>query len=137
MATDERDRRRALVAGPRPRRHAGLPVSAVALGADSYLSFDGDNWSSTVLDLASDGKIAAGPSLIAQGGSAGAVIVVRGSDLVAGWIDNGPFRVEVARVKPWRSLDLAPYLQTNVVTVVAASEAVKLTVAELVRGAVK
>ncbi len=79
---------------------SGLPNSAVALGADSYLASDSANWSSTLVHLASDGSIAGGPSLIAQGGSAGTVMVRQGSNLVAGWIDNGPSHIEVARLTP-------------------------------------
>jgi hypothetical protein len=80
---------------------APLPVSAVASGDDSYLSFDAQNYSSTVLHLASDGSTVAGPSVIASGGAWGAGLVFRGSDLVAGWEDtNGPYGIEVARLTP-------------------------------------
>jgi hypothetical protein len=79
---------------------SGLPDSAVAWGGDSYLSSGAAYWSSTVVHLASDGTIAGGPSVIAKGGSAGAVIVRQGSNLVAGWSENEPSHIEVAKLAP-------------------------------------
>ena len=77
-----------------------LPQSAVAIGADNYLSFSPGNVSSTLVHSGADGTLIGDPRPFAMNGTASATIVRQGSNLVAAWVASYTERIEVALLAP-------------------------------------